>query len=56
MTKHYEEVRDVLDEEGGSDEVPDVDVVFRIEAPEVGLPDVVLPELPAAEVRLDKSW
>lgn len=42
MTAYYDEVRDVLDEEGGSDE--DVDVGFFVAAPEV-----------AAVVRL-ASW
>ena len=56
MTKHYDEVRDVLDDEGGSEEVPDVDVGFRVDAPEVGLPEVMLPELPVGDVRLDESW
>lgn len=47
MTAYYDEVRDVLDEEGGSDE--DVDVGFFVAVPEVKLPDV------AAVVRL-ASW
>ena len=43
-------MRDVLDDEGGSGEVPDVDVGFRVEALEVGLPEVVLAEVPPPEV------
>lgn len=44
VTANYDEVRDVLDEEGGSDE--DVDVGFFVAVPEVELPEV------AAVVRL----
>lgn len=44
-------MRDVLDDEGGSEEVPDVEVGFRVETPEVGLPEVVLPEVPPPGVR-----
>lgn len=38
VTANYDEVRDVLDEEGGSDE--DVDVGFFVAVPEVELPEV----------------
>lgn len=51
LTTYYDEVRDVLDDEGGSEEVPDVEVGFRVETPEVGLPEVVLPEVPPPGVR-----
>lgn len=44
-------MRDVLDDEGGSEEVPDVEVGFRVETPEVGLPEVVFPEVPPPGVR-----
>lgn len=47
VTAYYDEVRDVLDEGGGSDE--DVDVGFFVAVPEVELPEV------AAVVRL-ASW
>lgn len=40
----------MLDEEGGSDEVVDVDVGFLVDAPEVGLPEVGLPEVVLPEV------
>lgn len=56
LTTYYDEVRDVLDDEGGSEEVPDVEVGFRAETPEVGLPEVVLPEVPPPEVRDATSW
>jgi len=45
VTTYYDEVRDVLDEEGGSDEVVDVDAGFFVEALVVVLPEVVLPEV-----------
>lgn len=48
VTAYYDEVRDVLDEEGGSDE--DVDVGFFVDGPEVALPEV-----PTADERL-ASW
>ena len=51
LTTYYDEVRDVLDDEGGSEEGPDVEVGFRVETPEVGLPEVVLPEVPPPGVR-----
>lgn len=54
LTTYYEEVRDVLDEEGGSDEVVDVDVGFLVDAPEVVLPEVLLPA--AVAVRDAASW
>lgn len=38
MTAYYDEVRDVLDEEGGSDE--DVDVGFFVAVPEVAAEEV----------------
>lgn len=56
LTTYYDEVRDVLDDEGGSEEVPDVEVGFRVETPEVGLPEVVLPEVPPPGVRDATSW
>lgn len=43
MATYYDEVRDVLDEEGGSDEVVDVDAGFLVEAPVVVLPEVLAP-------------
>ena len=55
-TRHYAEVSDVLEDDGGSDEVPEVDVGFRGEAPELTLPGAELPEVPAMGVRLDASW
>ena len=48
MTTYYEEVREVLDDEGCSDEVPDVDAGFREEAG--------LPGLPVTELRAAVSW
>ena len=33
----------MLDEDGGSDEVVDVDVGFLVDAPEVALPEVLAP-------------
>lgn len=56
LTTYYDEVRDVLDDEGGSEEVPDVEVGFRVETPEVGLPEVVFPEVPPPGVRDATSW
>lgn len=56
MTTYYEEARDVLEDEGGSEEVPDVDVGFRLEAPDVGLLEVVLVEVLAPDVRVVASW
>lgn len=56
LTTYYDEVRDVLDDEGGSEEVPDVEVGFRVETPEVGLPEVVLPEVPPPGDRDATSW
>ena len=44
---------DVLEDDGGSDEVPEVDVGFRGETPELTLPEA---EVPAMGVRLDASW
>lgn len=41
VTTYYDEVRDVLDEEGGSDEVVDVDAGFFVEALVVALPEVL---------------
>lgn len=55
-TRYYDEVSDVLEDDGGSDEVPEVDVGFRGEAPELTLPEAELPEVPAMGVRLDASW
>lgn len=55
MPTYYDEVRDVLDDEGGSEEVPDVDAGFRAVVPDVGLPEAALPEVLAADVRLDAS-
>lgn len=53
MTTYYDEVRDVLDEEGGSDEVVDVDAGFF-----VGPLVVAIPEVLAAPVgeRAVASW
>lgn len=58
MTTYYDEVRDVLDEEGGSDEVVDVDAGFFVEALVVVLPEVVLPEVlaPPEGERAAASW
>ena len=53
MTTYYDEVRDVLDEEGGSDEVVDVDAGFLVEALVVVLPEVLAP--PVGE-RAAASW
>lgn len=46
----------MLDEEGGSDEVVDVDVGFLVDAPEVALPEVVLPEVLTPAVGGRASW
>lgn len=53
MKTYYDEVRDVLDEEGGSDEVVDVDAGFFVEALVVVLPEVLAP--PVGERALT-SW
>ena len=53
MTTYYDEVRDVLDEEGGSDEVVDVEAGFFVEALVVVLPEVLA--APVGE-RAVASW